>query len=165
MAAPDHAFETSDGSIRIAVYGPVFAGVYDSPLTARGFDEVLRWQPGAMPESEKIVAFSIAFGAHRLPADVQAAADRLLAAFAQKTAASVNVLIAEGFQASAARAMLGTIYLLTRVSYPRKVVASVAEGERWLHSVVGESGDLSRASSWLREREAAGPRKDSPYSR
>lgn len=158
MAAPDHAFETSDGSIRIAVFGTVFAGVYDSPLTARGFQEVLRWQPGVMPKSEKIIPFSIAFGAHRLPTDVQAAADRLLATFAQQTAASVNVLIAEGFQASAARAMLGTIYLLTRVSYPRKVVASVTEGQRWLQSVVGESADLSRASSWLADREAAGPR-------
>lgn len=164
MAAPDHAFETSDGSIRIAVYGPVFAGVYDAPLSARGFDEVLRWQRTVMPTTEKIIAFSIAFGAHRLPADVQAAADRLLAAFAQQTAASVNVLIAEGFQASAARAMLGTIYLLTRVSYPRKVVASVAEGERWLHSVVGASAPLSRASSWLTEREAGGPREP-PHSR
>lgn len=160
MAAPDHAFETSDGSIRIAVYGPVFAGVYDSPLTARGFDDVLRWQPSVMPHSEKIVAFSIAFGAHRLPPDVQAAADRLLATFAPQTAASLNVLVAQGFQASAARAMLGTIYLLTRVSYPRKVVASVTEGERWLRSVVGESPHLTSASIWLRAREAEGPRNE-----
>ena len=157
--AADHVFRTSDGSIHIAVYGPVFAGVYDAPLTARGFDEVLRWQPRVMPESEKIIPFSIAFGAHRLPPDVQAAADRLLEAFAPQTAASVNVLIAEGFQASAARAMLGTIYLLRRVSYPRKVVADVAEGARWLRSVIGQSDDLSRAARWLTEREAAGPRE------
>lgn len=158
MARADHEFETSDGTIRIAVYGPVFAGVYESPLSARGFEQVLKWQSGVMPKDEKIIAFSIAFGAHRLPPEVQAAADRLLAAFRQQTAASVNVLIAEGFQASAARAMLGTLYLLTRASYPRKVVASVAEGQRWLESTVGPSEPLSRASKWLGLREAAGPR-------
>jgi hypothetical protein len=161
MAAPDHVFESTDGVIRLAVYGPVFAGVYESPLTATAFKQVLTWQRKVMPKEDKIIPCSIAFGAHRLPPDVKEAADRLLAEFGPQTAASVNILIAEGFQASAARAMLGTIYLLTRVSYPRKVVATVAEGDAWLRSVLGESKHLAsidHAFKWLREREAAGPR-------
>src|SRR5690606_16721020 len=105
MLRPDHVFESPDGVIRIARFGPVFAGVYDSPLSARAFDSVLRWQHGVMPE-QPIISFSLAFSAHRLEPDVQAAADRLLAAFGKRTAAHATVISAEGFQASAARAAL-----------------------------------------------------------
>ena len=159
MPAPDHVFETSDGVIRLHVFGNVFAGVFESPLTAKAFDEVRKWQPKAMPtDGTKIISFSLAFGAHRIPDDVKQAADRLLTEFGQETAASVNVLRAEGFQASAARAMLGTIYLSIRVNYPRKVVATVAEGESWLVSKVGESKSLYDAARWLQGQEREGPR-------
>lgn len=159
MAAPDHVFETSDGVVRLRVFGNVFAGVYESPLTARAFNEVRKWQPKAMPtDGTKIVSFSLAFGAHRIPDDVKEAADKLLSEFGEDTAASVNVLRAEGFQAAAARAMLGTIYLLIRVNYPRKVVATVSEAQSWLVSRLGESQALYDAARWLQSQEREGPR-------
>lgn len=154
MDRPDHVFESDGGVIRIARYGPVFAGIYGSPLTAKAFREVHAWQGPVMPE-EPIMQFSLAFGAHRLAPDVQSAADKLLTAYGPRTCASATVLSASGFQASAARAALATIYLLTKVSYQRRVFANVSEAEAWLVSLDKYRPSVRAAGRWLAEAEAA----------
>lgn len=154
MDRPDHYYESARGVIRIGRFGPVFAGVYGTPLTAEAFDEILAWQAPLMP-AEPILQFSLAFGAHRLAPEVQAAADRLLIAYGPRTCGSATVLSATGFQASAARAALATIYLLTRVSYPRKVFAEVAEAEVWLRSLGKYPDAITAAARWLAQAEAA----------
>jgi hypothetical protein len=154
MDRPDDLFESYGGVIRIARFGPVFAGIYGSPLTADAFDEVLHWQRPLMP-SEPILQFSLAFSAHRLQPDVQAAADRLLTEYGPRTCGSATVLTASGFQASAARAMLATIYLLTRVSYPRRVFAEISEAEAWLVSLGKYERSIAASAMWLTEAVAA----------
>ncbi len=155
MDRPDTVFECSGGRIRIARFGTVFAGVYHSGLTAAGFDEVSAWQAPKMP-AEPITQFSLAFGAHRLAPDVQAAADRLITTYGPRTCASATVLSATGFQASAARAALATLFLLTRVSYPRRVFASVAEADTWLTSLATlgrHRPSIAAAAHWLADVE------------
>jgi len=154
MERADDLFESYGGVIRIARFGPVFAGIYGSPLSAEAFDEVLHWQRPLMP-AEPILQFSLAFSAHRLQPDVQAAADRLLTEYGPRTCGSATVLTASGFQASAARAMLATIYLLTRVSYPRRVFADVGEAEAWLTSLGKYSRSIAASALWLTEAVAA----------
>lgn len=153
MDRPDHSFETHGKVIRIARFGNVFAGVYSSGLTARAFNDVLEWQRPVMPD-EPIVQFNLAFGAHRLAPDVQSAADRLLTEYGPRTSASATVLAASGFQASAARAMLATIYLLTRLAYPRRVFADVADAETWLLATVKTRASVNAAARWLAEHAA-----------
>lgn len=154
MDRPDDLFESYGGVIRIARFGPVFAGAYGSPLTADALDQVLHWQRPLMP-AEPIMQFSLAFSAHRLAPDVQSAADRLLTEYGPRTCASATVLTASGFQASAARAMLATIYLLTRVSYPRRVFADVSEAQQWLVSLGKYERSISASAMWLTEAVAA----------
>lgn len=153
MDRPDDSFETKDRAIRIARFGNVFAGVFSSGLTARAFDDVLAWQRPVMP-AEPIVQFNLAFGAHRLAPDVQAAADRLLTEYGPRTRASATVLAATGFQASAARAMLATIYLLTRLAYPRRVFADVPDAEAWLLATVTTPAPVVAAARWLAQQAA-----------
>jgi hypothetical protein len=69
------------------------------------------------------------------------------------------VLTASGFQASAARAMLATIYLLTRVSYPRRVFADVHEAEAWLASLGKYPKAIAASAMWLTEAVAANAAK------
>lgn len=153
MDRPDDTFESHGRVIRIARFGNVFAGVYSNGLTARAFDDVLAWQRPLMP-AEPIVQFNLAFGAHRLAPDVQAAADRLLTEYGPRTSASATVLAATGFQASAARAMLATIYLLTRLAYPRRVFAEVPDAEAWLLATVDARGPVTAAARWLAQQHA-----------
>ena len=156
MAAvqPDHEFISSDRVITIRRYGPVFAGVYYQGLTHASLTEVLDWQLGVMP-SEPIISYSLAFAAERLAPDAKDAADRLLREFAPQTCASATVLSAAGFQASAARAMLATIYLLVKVAYPRKVFSTVSDAESWLMTQRDDGGPIYAASRWLVDEEAA----------
>jgi hypothetical protein len=154
MDRPDHIFESRGRVIRLARFGNVFAGVYYDGLTARAFDEVLAWQGPVMP-AEPIVQFNLAFGAHRLAPDVQAAADRLLTEYGPRTSASATVLAATGFQASAARAMLATIYLLTRLAYPRRVFAEIPDAEAWLLGTVRSHAAVKAAAHWLAQQQAA----------
>ena len=152
MDGPDHEFRSSDGLIRIARFGPVFAGVYHKGLTPESLDAVLQWQSGVMPD-EPIISYSLAFAADRLESKVQAAADRLLAEFASRTKASAIVLSAAGFQASTARAMLATLYLVSRVSYPRKVFSTVADAEIWLMTLREDGDPIYASARWLADHE------------
>ncbi len=151
MTEPDDLFASDDGVIRIGRFGPVFAGVFHKGLTAKALDDVRHWQHGVMPE-QKLISLSLSFAAQRLAPDVGQAADRLLAEFRDRTAASAQVMRAVGFEGSAARAMLATIYLLTRAAYPRKVFSSLAAGEAWLRSLSEDPDDhtaIDAASQWL----------------
>ena len=161
---PDHAFISSDRVITIRRYGPVFAGVYYQGLTETSLREVLEWQRGVIPD-EKIISFSLAFAAELLEPDVKDAADRLLREFAAQTRASATVLSAAGFQAAAARAMLATIYLLVRSTYPRKAFSTVSDAETWLMEQADEGGgSIYAAARWLLDEESnvAGARQARP---
>ena len=146
--APDDLFEAPDGVIKVGRFDTVFAGVYNKGLYPSAFEDLLRWQHGVMPASP-IVSYSLAFGSERLDKPTTAAANRLLAEFRDQTRASVTIVASQGFDGSAARAMLATIYLLTRAAYPRKVVADVASGHAWLRSQMSDPSPLERATRWL----------------
>ncbi len=154
MDGHDDLFESRTGAVRVARFGAVFAGIYRAPLIAEASEELRVWQGPVMPD-EPIAQFSLAFGVHRLAPEVQAAADRVLTAYGPRTCVSATVLVASGFQASAARAMLSTLYLLTRVAYPRRVFASVAEAESWLSSLGKYRKSIAASARWLTVAEAA----------
>ncbi|MEM6993619.1 MAG: hypothetical protein AAF721_24105 [Myxococcota bacterium] len=145
---PEELFASADGIVRVARFGRIFAGVFQKGLTAQVLDEVRAWQHTVMPE-EPIFSFSMSFAAERLEPDVRAATDRLLAEFRDRTAAAATVLRVFGFEGSAARAMLATIYLFTRAAYPRKVFSNLAEADQWLRSIHDDGADIDAATRWL----------------
>lgn len=148
MDGPEHLFKSADGIIEIGRFGPVFAGLFGKGLTAQSLGEVLDWQHTVMP-GQPIMSFSLAFAAERLTDDTKAAADRLLAEFRDDTCASATVMAVEGFEGSAARAMLATIHLLTRAKYPRKVFCVVDDAQQWLLDQDGDVDAIRAAGTWL----------------
>jgi len=156
--APDDTFESEDGVAHIARFGPIFACIFYKGLSAATLDAVREWQGPIMP-AEPIYSFSMSFAADRLAPDVAAAADRLLLQFRDQTAGSATVLRVFGFEGSAARAMLGTIHLVTRAAYPRKVFSNVADGTAWLTKLRGECPHVAAADVWLTRFEHADNRR------
>lgn len=147
MGTPDDSFVSACGVVRISRFGPVFAGIYEAPLNAEAFDAARRWQAAVMPDT-RIIHFSLAFGAQRLAPQVQAAADRLIHAFADRTCLAATVLKADGFQAATARTMLATIYLVSRVPYPRRVFGEVEDAASWLLGQHGDAQSIRAAARW-----------------
>lgn len=138
----------------------MFAGIFKKGLTAKALDGVREWQGPVMPDA-KIFSFSLSFAADRLAPDTRTAADRLLGEFRDQTAGSATVLRTFGFEGSAARAMLATIYLLTRAAYPRKVFSNLVDAEAWLTTLHPDTAPINAAARWLAARDT-GPAEASP---
>ena len=148
MEGPDDYFQSGDGVIKVGRFGPVFAGVYYKGLSAKALDKLRVWQHGVMP-SDPILSYSLSFAAQRLDEDTKKATNQLLADFRDQTRASATILATEGFDGSAARAMLATIYLLTRAAYPRRVFANVADAHKWFEHDFGDVEKIGAATRWL----------------
>ena len=148
MEGPDDYFQSGDGVIRVGRFGPIFAGVYYKGLSARALDKLRAWQHGVMP-SEPILSYSLSFAAQRLDEDTKNATNRLLADFRDRTRGSATILATQGFDGSAARAMLATIYLLTRAAYPRRVFAKVADAHKWFKHDFEDVKSIGAATRWL----------------
>jgi len=148
MEGPDDYFQSGDGVIRVGRFGPVFAGVYYKGLSAKALDKLRSWQHGVMP-GQPILSYSLSFAAQRLDEDTKSATNRLLADFRDQTRASATILATQGFDGSAARAMLATIYLLTRASYPRRVFANVTDAHKWFAHDFGDVDKIESATRWL----------------
>jgi hypothetical protein len=126
----------------------VFASHFTIPLNAACLDELRKWQEARMPD-ELVGSISILFDAQRLDQDVREATDRYMQQFAPRTRVSATIIHADGFAASAARAMAATFYLVHRIACPRKVFADTASAAAWAAEFFDDPTDMCRAGEWL----------------
>lgn len=159
-------FTSSDERVVAVRRGEIFATHFKQDMSVTAMREYGAWQRELVGPDGPVVSFSLILGAQRLPADVADATSRYIKEFASQTRASATVISATGFAASAARAMASTFYLVSRLPFPRKVFATVAEAEQWLAEYASSRDQLQRAADWLRLLEALGTTGDasSPIS-
>ena len=149
---PDAEFNSHEGSVRGVRFGAVFALYFKIPMKAACIEELREWQGSQMPD-EPIGSLSIVFDARRVESDVNEATDRYMKEFAPRTRASAVIISADGFAASAARAMISTFFLVNRVSCPRKVFANAGTAAQWVAGYFDDPADVERAEAWLQELE------------
>ena len=153
-------FTSSDERVVALRRGQIFATHFKQDMSVAAMEEFAAWQRARLGPDDKIISFSLVLGAQRLPSDVSDATGRYIKEFAARTRASGTVIAATGFAASAARAMASTFYLVSRLPFPRKVFASVADAEQWLTEYATDRDHLQRAADWLRLIEALGTSSD-----
>ena len=151
---PDEVFHSQAGSVTAARFGVVFCSHIQPPVQPACMQELAEWQRPIMPD-EPIGHLSIVFKPDRMESEVQDATRTYIQEFAPRTRAVATIIAAEGFKGSAARAMLSTLYLVVRISCPRKVFADPHEAADWTAEHFDPDTDVRRAERWLAEIVAA----------
>ena len=156
VVADSHLFRATSGRILGAAFGPHIVYAFGSDLVGADIDELSAWKRHQVPHGEQLGTIALLFEAKPMSAEVSEATNRLLKELGPKTRASATVISAQGFVASAARAMAATLFLVSRIECPRRVFANVGEAGEWLAGHFDDPRVLEPGVRWLSELESRG---------
>lgn len=142
---------------RIVQWRNVFLTHWSGPISMEGLEASQEGSFDLATRHDGVMVFNvIEFGLQIPPSEVRRKASEVLAATSGHVVGVATVVPGEGFWASAARAAVATITLLSRARHPHRVFASTDEASNWVHPFVRPDSTppqhLTRALARLTDR-------------
>lgn len=130
----DERIFAEGAGFRIVQWRNVFLSHWSAPVSLEGLTASQEGSFDLATRHDKVMVLNVVEYGLQIPApEVRRKASSVLAATAGHVSAAATVLPGEGFWASAARAAVATITLLSRVGHPHRVFATTSDAARWVH--------------------------------
>lgn len=119
---------------RIVQWRNVFLTHWSAPISMEGLEASEAGSFDLAKRHETVMVLNVVEYGLQIPSpEVRRKASAVVGATAGHVAAAATVLPGEGFWASAARAAVATITLLSRAGHPHRVFATTSDAARWVH--------------------------------